>query len=117
MPARHIPLDECRAAAADYLPTRGIRVLDRAWQCPEGWLDLVGIEREVLVVIDVHTRSETSRHRRSGMGKAKRTKLRQLAVAWMNAHGRCFGQIRIDTVSLITDSVGGYAIEYARGTE
>jgi putative endonuclease len=117
MPPIRIPIDECRAAAADYLPTRGMRVLDREWHCTEGWLDLVAEDRGVLVVVDIHTRSESSRHRRSGMGRAKRTMLRQLAVAWMNAHGKSFAEIRVDTVSLITDSTGGYAIEYSRGTE
>jgi Holliday junction resolvase-like predicted endonuclease len=71
----------------------------------------------VLVVIDIHARSESSRHRRSGMGCAKRAKLRRLAVAWMQAHGRRFAEIRIDAVSLITDGADGYVIEYSRGTE
>jgi putative endonuclease len=117
MSIRRPPIDECRAAAADYLPTLGIRVLDRAWQCSEGWLDLVAEDRGVLVVIDIHTRSEGSRHHGKGMSKIKRTKLRLLAVAWMNAHGRRFEQIRIDTVSLICDSADNYAIEYSKGVE
>jgi putative endonuclease len=117
MPIRRIPLDEYRAAAADFLPTRGMRELDRAWQSTEGWLDLVAEDRGVLVVIDIHTRSESSRHRRSGMGSVKRTKLRRLAVAWMRVHGKSFAEIRVDTVTLITDTTNGYAIEYSRGTE
>jgi putative endonuclease len=102
-------------AAVDYLKERGFRILDRNWRCAAGELDIVAVERHVLVVCEVKTRSGTGYGTPlEAVGAAKRRRLRQLAVAWLNAHGIRFDRIRIDVVGLVRDPAGGYTVEHVR---
>ena len=103
-------------AAATYLEGLGFRILDRNWRCSDGEIDIVAVERHTFVVCEVKTRSGT----RYGtpleaVGKAKRRRLRRLAVLWLNAHGVRFDQIRIDVVGLLYEGTGGFTIEHVRG--
>jgi putative endonuclease len=103
-------------AAADYLESAGFRILDRNWRCADGEIDIVAVDRQVFVVCEVKTRSGT----RCGtpveaVGRAKLRRLRKLAVAWLNAHGVRYDQVRVDIVGLVFEGTGGYTIEHIRG--
>lgn len=103
-------------AAVNYLEGLGFRVLDRNWRCADGEIDIVAVERHTFVVCEVKTRSGT----RYGtpleaVGRAKRQRLRRLAVRWLTAHGVRFDQIRIDVVGLLYEGTGGFTIEHIRG--
>jgi putative endonuclease len=103
-------------AAAEYLQARGLRILDRNWRCADGEIDIVAVEGQVLVVCEV--KSRTSMRYGSpleAVGRAKRSRLRRLAVQWLNAHGVRFDQVRIDVVGLIYEGTGGFTIEHIRG--
>jgi putative endonuclease len=86
--------------AAQYLEQAGFRILDRNWRCAEGEIDIVAAERRVLVVCEVKTRSDT----RYGspldaITRAKRSRLRRLAIRWLVAH----------------DRTGHFTVEHVRG--
>jgi putative endonuclease len=103
-------------AAVDYLASRGLRILDRNWRCAIGEIDIVAVDRHEFVVCEVKTRSGT----RYGtpleaVTRAKLRRLRRLAVAWLNAHGVRFDQIRIDVVGLVREGAGGYVVEHVKG--
>jgi putative endonuclease len=103
-------------AAAEYLASCGLRILDRNWRSADGEIDIVAVERHVLVVCEVKSRSST----RYGtpleaVSRAKRARLRRLAVQWLNAHGVRFDQVRIDMVGLVYEGTGGFTIEHVRG--
>ena len=75
-------------AAAEYLESSGLRILDRNWRCATGEIDIVAVDRQTLVVAEVKARTST----RYGtpieaVSRAKRARLRRLAVQWLNAHG------------------------------
>jgi putative endonuclease len=91
-------------AAAEYLESCGLRILDRNWRCAGGEIDIVAVERHVLVVCEV-----------KAVSRAKRARLRKLAVQWLNAHGVRFDQVRIDVVGLVYEGTGGFTIEHIRG--
>jgi putative endonuclease len=102
-------------AAADYLESCGLRILDRNWRSADGEIDIVAVERHVLVVCEVKSRTST----RYGspleaVSRAKRIRLRRLAVQWLNAHGVRFDQVRIDVVGLVYEGTGGFTIEHIR---
>ena len=102
--------------AAAYLERAGFRILDRNWRCAEGELDIVAAERRVLVVCEVKTRSDA----RYGspleaITRAKRSRLRRLAIRWLVAHGVLFDEVRIDVIGLIRNQAGLYEIEHVRG--
>jgi putative endonuclease len=116
MRAKDVLGKEGEEAAADYLVERGFRILDRNWRCADGEIDIVAVERHSLVVCEVKTRSGT----RYGtpleaVGRAKRNRLRRLAVQWLHAHGARFDQIRIDVIGLLYEGTGGFTIEHVRG--
>jgi putative endonuclease len=103
-------------AAAEYLEASGLRILDRNWRCADGEIDIVAVERHTLVVCEVKSRSGM----RYGspleaVSRAKRARLRRLAVQWLNAHGVRFDQVRIDVVGLVYEGTGGFTIEHIRG--
>jgi putative endonuclease len=103
-------------AAADYLESRGLRILDRNWRSADGEIDIVAVERQVLVVCEVKSRTSM---RYGGpleaVSRAKRARLRRLAVQWLNAHGIRFDEVRIDVVGLLYEGTGGFTIEHVRG--
>ena len=103
-------------AAVTYLEGCGFRILDRNWRCADGEIDIVAVERHTFVVCEVKTRSGA----RYGtpleaVGRAKRHRLRRLAVRWLIAHGVRFDQIRIDVVGLLYEGTGGFTIQHIRG--
>jgi putative endonuclease len=103
-------------AAAEYLESCGLRILDRNWRSADGEIDIVATERQVLVVCEVKSRSGP----RYGspleaVSRAKRSRLRKLAVQWLNAHGVRFDQVRIDVVGLVYEGTGGFTVEHIRG--
>ncbi len=102
--------------AAEYLERAGLRVLDRNWRCSIGEIDIVAAERQVMVVCEVKTRSDT----RFGtpleaITRNKRARLRRLASQWLVAHGVLFDEVRIDVIGLIRTPSGEYQIEHVRG--
>ena len=103
-------------AAADYLQSHGMRILDQNWRCDIGEIDIVAVDRSVFVVCEVKTRSGV----RYGtpieaVTRVKLRRLRRLAVAWLNAHGVRFDQVRIDVLGLLRDGPDGFTIEHVRG--
>jgi len=102
--------------AAGYLEKAGFRLLDRDWHDGDDVIDIVAEERHVFVVCEVQTRSRT-RHRPplGAVSRAKRGRLRRLAVRWLNAHGVRFDQVRIDVVGVVYEGSGGFTIEHIRG--
>jgi putative endonuclease len=102
--------------AVRYLERAGLRILDRNWRSADGEIDIVAVERRVLVVCEVKTRSGT------GFGtpleaitRHKRTRLRRLAAQWLVAHGVLFDEVRIDVIGVLKDSGGDLQIEHVRG--
>jgi putative endonuclease len=104
--------------AAEHLERSGLRVLDRNWRCPEGEIDIVAVDRSVLVICEVKTRSDT----RYGtpleaISPRKHSRLRRLAVRWLAAHGVRYDEIRIDVVGVLRAAPGEFTIEHVRGVE
>ena len=82
-------------AAAEYLESHGLRILDRNWRSADGEIDIVAVERHVLVVCEVKSRTSV----RYGspleaVSRAKQARLRRLAVQWLNAHGKQSPRVR-----------------------
>jgi putative endonuclease len=103
-------------AAAAFLEAAGLRILGRNWRCGDGELDIVAAERRTLVVCEVKTRSGTGYGTPlEAVTRAKRARLRRLAVRWICAHDLRFDAIRIDVVGLTRDRAGGFTIEHVRG--
>ncbi|HMH94734.1 MAG TPA: YraN family protein [Streptosporangiaceae bacterium] len=102
--------------AADFLERSELRILDRNWRCPDGEIDIVALERRTLVICEVKTRS-SGRYGTplEAISARKRVRLRKLAVAWVQAHGLFYDEIRIDVVGVLKTAPGEFSIEHVRG--
>jgi putative endonuclease len=49
------------------------------------------------------------------VSRAKRNRLRRLAIRWLTANGVRFDQVRIDIVGVQPGPDGGLAVEHVRG--
>ena len=101
--------------AAGYLAAAGIEVIDRNWRCPDGEIDVVGIEDGTLVIVEVKTRSSLDYgHPFEAITPAKLARLYLLASRWKQAQDRRFAGFRVDAVSILDDGVGDPVIEHLR---
>src|SRR6202011_1133530 len=83
-------------AAAEYLESHGLRILDRNWRCAAGEIDIVAVERYALVVVEVKSRTGMAYGSPlEAVSRAKRARLRKLAVQWVNRRRVRVGQGRI----------------------
>jgi putative endonuclease len=102
--------------AEQYLQSAGLRILDRDWRCADGQIDIVAADQRVLVVCDVRTRSGSGRRTPpAAMSRAKRSRLRRLAIRWLVTHGLLFDEVRVDVVSLLRDPSGAFTVEHVAG--
>lgn len=102
--------------AAQRLTEAGLVVLDRNWRCPAGELDLVLREGQVLVFVEVKTRSSTDRgHPLEAVGVTKAARLRRLAARWLADHDVHAPEIRIDLVGVLLSPRGAARVEHVRG--
>lgn len=102
--------------AARYLVERGLDVIDRNWRCSLGELDLVARDGDCLVFCEVKTRRST----RFGdpveaVGWQKATRLRRLAVAWLQAHDERAPHIRIDVIGILRPPSGPARLRHLEG--
>jgi len=103
-------------AAIKHLVKLGYRILDRNWRCRLGELDAVVTDGDMLVFVEVRTRSTA----RFGTGAEsvdtrKQMKLRQLALAYMRE--RAWSQeksLRFDVVSVRRTSDGRYELDHIK---
>ncbi len=89
----------------------GFVTVDQNWRCRAGELDLVMAKRDLLVFVEVKTRSSD----RFGTGleavdRRKLARLRRLAAQWLAEHDLRPRQIRIDVAS-----VGPSGVEVVAG--
>jgi putative endonuclease len=103
-------------AAAGYLTAHGMALVDRNWRCRYGEIDIIALEGPVLVFCEVKTRRGT---RFGGplaaITAAKMSRMRRLAVLWLEEAGGHRGPIRIDVLGLLRHPDGRFVIEHLRG--
>lgn len=124
-PARDLPVrDLTRQAvgrygedvAARFLIAAGLVVLERNWRCPDGELDIIAREGDVLVACEVKTR------RGEGFGSPleavtarKAARLRRLVGRWLAEHPVRPAEVRIDVVGVLRPPRGAARVEHVRG--
>jgi putative endonuclease len=102
--------------AAEHLRRRGCVELARNARTREGEIDLIVLERRVLVFVEVKTR-RVPRHRAireqddplQGLGPRQRRGIRRLAATWLRdeRHRRPSAEtIRFDAIGIVVDSDG-----------
>lgn len=90
--------------AADYLADIGYQLLDRNFNVPYGEIDLVAFEAEMVVFVEVKTRTSKSFGLpEDSVTPAKLEKMHNAAVLWLQAHPEAPDDWRIDVIAILID--------------
>ncbi len=102
--------------AERHLVEQGMVVLDRNWRCPEGELDLVLRDGDVLVACEVKTRSSLAAGTpHEAITDEKLARLKRLAELWAQARGIQPPDTRIDLVAVLRPRKGPAILDHVRG--
>jgi putative endonuclease len=89
--------------AAQFLHDAGLTILARNWRCREGEIDIVARDGEVLVFVEVKTRSSARfGDPAEAVDAVKAARVRRLAVRWLAEQDeRYWPQLRFDVVAVL----------------
>ena len=99
--------------AAEHLVTAGLTVLATNWRCRSGELDLVARDGDVLVFVEVKTRTTLAfGDPAEAVGPAKAARIRSLALQWIQEQrdsGALAGRydLRFDVVTVVRRTAEG----------
>lgn len=105
--------------AVRHVEARGWTVLARNWRGADGELDIVAVDGDVLVVVEVKTRSGLGfGHPAEAVTPRKLARLKRLTGQWLTGfrelHGdrAGFGTVRIDVVAVTLPRAGRAVVEH-----
>lgn len=106
-------------AAAVYLQQKGVRILERNFQCRQGEIDLIGRDGEYLVFFEVKYRRNTDAgFPAEAVGAAKQRRICRAAGYYLyrNHRGKSI-PVRFDVIAICADRVNWYqnAFDYKEG--
>lgn len=100
---------------ARYLQAKGIKVIDRNWRIKGGELDLICEDHNVIVFVEVKTRTSNMYGTPfDAITPDKAFRLQRLALAWMAMHHRWGQDYRIDAAGVWMDGFGAIEIEHRK---
>ncbi|WP_028550406.1 YraN family protein [Paenibacillus sp. UNC451MF] len=94
--------------ALEHLQRQGFRIAGQNWRCRTGELDLIAWDNEVLVIVEVRTRSSTLRFGTpvESVDYKKCAQVIETAQFYVHTHRLQNYQIRFDVISIVTDKAG-----------
>ena len=102
--------------AARHLAGDGYELLARNWRCSAGEIDIVASDGDVLVVVEVKTRTSTTFGTPAdAITRRKASKLRELALTWLSEHPGAGRAVRFDVVGVLLPRNGPIRLEHLRG--
>lgn len=94
-------------AAAHYLKNQGFSILCRNYTCALGEIDLIALDKGVLVFVEVRSRSSASFGLpQESVFRRKQHKLRQLAWCYLKAEGKTGSSCRFDVIAVMFGEEG-----------
>jgi putative endonuclease len=103
--------------AATYLSDAGLTIVERNWRCSDGELDIVARDGEVLIFVEVKTRSSLAfGDPAEAVNRVKAVRLRKLALRWLAEHRQIpyWSQLRFDVVSVLRRTPGGPLVRHLK---
>lgn len=102
--------------AVRHLIEAGLRPVARNWRCPDGEIDIIAWDGDVLAFCEVKTR------RGAGYGTpaeaivpTKVRRLRGLAVRWLTETGTTADELRFDVLSVHLPAAGAARVDHLKG--
>jgi putative endonuclease len=104
--------------AAEYLEKIGMEIVERNWRCRDGEVDIVALEGDVLVIVEVKTRTgHGAGHPLEAVTPQKVARLRRLALAWATEHPQKGRRLRIDVVGITVQSDSTELLEHLENVD
>lgn len=102
--------------AAEYLESRGFRILDRNWRSGHGELDLIARDGHQIVAVEVKTRSGTGYGTPlQAITMRKAARLRRILLDWVRCHERRGATLRVDAVGIVLRQGRAPRIDHLQG--
>jgi len=87
--------------ASVYLQENGFSILERNWRCDAGEADIIAIEKDILVFIEVKTRSGAYQGLPEyAVTAQRRARYEIIAINYLRARQRPSGQVRFDVIAV-----------------
>jgi putative endonuclease len=103
------------AIAARHLEDRGCRILARSFRTRRGEVDLVVLDRGVVVFVEVKTRSTLACGRPAeSVDALKRARMAGAARTWLLRHAGAEPPCRFDVVEVLEGIDGGHTVRHLR---
>ena len=104
------------ALAALHLVDSGMELVERNWRCRHGELDIIARDGEVVVFVEVKTRSGTGYGTPAeSVTYPKQQRIRRLALAWLDEQGGPWVKMRFDVVAIVMTRDGDPVVSHLRG--
>ena len=104
------------ALAVLHLIDAGMEVIDRNWRSRYGELDIVARDGDVLVFVEVKTRSGVGYGTPAeSVTHTKQLRIRGLALAWLDERGSPWVRLRFDVVAIMMTRNGEPVVTHLRG--
>ena len=101
---------------AQYIERSGGTIVDHNWRIKEGEVDIVAKENQLLVFVEVKTRSSIAfGNPLEAITASKALRLQRLALAWMSVHGLWGNEYRIDCAGVLLGKGQAVEIDYRKG--
>jgi putative endonuclease len=103
--------------AATYLSDTGLTIVERNWRCSDGELDIVARDGEMVIFVEVKTRSSVAfGDPAEAVNRVKAVRLRKLALRWLAEHRDIpyWSQLRFDVVSVLRTAPGGPSVRHLK---
>ena len=102
--------------AVRHLIEAGLRPVARNWRCPDGEIDIIAWEGEVLAFCEVKTRrTDDFGSPAEAVVPAKARRLRGLAARWLAETGTSAEEIRFDVLSVRLSAAGAAQVDHLKG--
>lgn len=89
-------------AAAKFLENKGYRILDKNWTCPTGEADIVATFDDILIFVEVKTRTNVSVGLpEDAVGPKKRKKYEAIAAFYLQDHDYVDMSVRFDVIAIL----------------
>ena len=89
-------------AAARFLEKRGFEILERNWTCSAGEADIIARDDDVLVFVEVKTRSNIDKGLpEEAVDRKKRERYERIAASYLAAYDAVDIAVRFDVVSIL----------------
>lgn len=104
---------EAELAAADYLESGGMRIVERNFNCRAGEIDLIGHDGDSLAFIEVRARREAALvDGAASVDERKRRKLIRAARFYLHRYGLDNCVCRFDMIAVTITETRGYEFEW-----